>query len=195
VTVAELTDGPWVKANAVMPAVGASVAEVVVIADADCWSPAAGEAVDIVLAGTSWAMPHGRVFRFTPEVSARILAGDEPERFGPNDTAEQPYWGVAGGGIVAVRRHVALDVPMDPRFEGWGGEDHAWGFALGTLHGYPWRSEAPIWHLWHPTPPRMTRMYSSEGSETLRRRYFAAQHKPDEMRALVDEAKQTAFTT
>jgi hypothetical protein len=189
VTVAELPDGPWVKARAVMPAVEASSAEIVIVADADCWSPAVPEAVEAVRAGASWAMPHGRVFRFTPEVTARVLAGDEPERFGPNDTAEQPYWGVAGGGIVAIRRDVALDVPLDPRFEGWGGDDHSWGFALGTLWGYPWRSEAPVWHLWHPAQRRMTRMYGSERSEALRRRYFAAQHKPGEMRAIVDEAK------
>lgn len=188
-TVAELPDGPWVKAHAVNPAAQASAADVVVVADADCWSPAVGDAVAMVEAGRAWAMPHGRVWRFNEGFTQSVLVGADPAACRPEWATETPYWGVAGGGIVALRRDVALDVPLDPRFEGWGGEDHAWGFALRTLYGDPWRTEAPLWHLWHPPEPRMTRKVGSMRSELLRRRYFSAQGSVEAMRALVDEAK------
>lgn len=189
VTVAEAPPGRWVKARAVMPAVEASAADVVVVADADVWCDAAPVAVEAVAQGVAWAVPHGMVWRLAEQVTVDVLAGVDPAGLWSEAMAERPYWGVAGGGLVVLRRDVALDVPLDARFEGWGGEDHAWGFALRALHGDPWRSESPLWHLWHPPAPRMTRKIGCMESETLRRRYFAAQSDPAAMRALVDEAR------
>ena len=184
--VADGSHGPWVKANVVMPAIERSTADVVIVHDADVWvSDGLQGAVKALRAGFAWSVPHRAVNRLTAASTAAVLAGAEPD---DGDLEEVPYLGVAAGGVVAVRRDVALDTPMDPRFEGWGGEDHAWGFALHGLHGVPWRGDAPLWHLWHPPQPRVDRKVGSHRSEQLRRRYLMAALEP-EMRAIVEEAK------
>jgi len=185
-TVAEAPSGPWVKALAVMPAIEGSLAPVVIVADADVWiaTDAVVNAVTTVCEGAAWAVPHLLVHRLTESATLRVLAG------GPFDgpTTEPPYIGVASGGVVVLDRQVALDVPLDPRFEGWGGEDHAWGYALEALHGPPARGDADLWHLWHPPAPRIARHAGSMPSELLRRHYRLTSMGPVEgMRQLIAE--------
>lgn len=189
VTIAQTSGpGPWVKAEAVNPAVGISGADIVIIADADVWCEAVPDALVAVQRGAPWAIPHGKVHRLTAASTAAVLAGTHPARLGPGATSETPYIGVASGGLVVLAREIALDVPLDRRFRNWGGEDHAWGFALQTLHGEPWRSSAPLWHLWHEPEPRINRRVGNQASEALRRRYAAARgHRPS-MRAIIEEA-------
>lgn len=188
-TVAELADGPWVKALAVMPAVARSTADVVVVADADVWCDphSVDSAVTATLDGAAWAIPHLMVQRLTEEATAAVLSGASPDDF---PTCENPYVGVASGGMVALRRDVALDVPLDARFCGWGGEDHSWGYALTTLHDSPPRGTAPLWHLWHPPAERVSRRIGSLRSERLRRLYHRARYSPDEMRRMIAEVPQ-----
>lgn len=175
--------GPWVKANVVMPAIERSTADVVVVHDADVAVGGLRDAVEALQRGAAWSVPHGPVHRLTRASTEQVLAGADPT---DGDLDEAPYWGIASGGAVAVRRDVALDIPMDPRFVGWGGEDHAWGYALHVLHGTPWRGDRPLWHLWHPPQPRVDRMVGSEPSERLRRRYRDA-CLASEMRAIIEE--------
>ena len=82
-------------------------------------------------------------------------------------------------------RKLALDIPLDPRFVGWGGEDLAWGYALTTLAGEPWRSDEPLYHLWHPTPARQSRKLGSSENERVRRLYREARLFVTDMEALV----------
>lgn len=192
VTVAEHHSGPWVKALAVMPAVAASSAEVIVVADADVWLDRAldrlHQAVEAVTGEAAWAVPHGKVHRLTPEATSAVYGGRWPGERDADALSEPAYYGVAAGGLLVLPRAVALDTPLDPRFEGWGGEDHAWGYALGALWGRPWRSSStPLWHLWHPTPERLSRMVGSHASENLRRRYRDARVQAAEMRRVVAE--------
>lgn len=186
VTVAEAPDGPWCKAEVLRPAIEASTADIVFVVDADVWCDGIPQAVAAVEAGAPWVIPHLVVRRLTEAATGRLLAGGEPE---PNEITEPPYIGVMSGGLVVVRRDVALDVPMSASFVGWGGEDHAWGWALATLIGDPWRGEEPLWHLWHPPAERISRLAGSEASEQLRRRYFSAQNDRPAMRALVEAGR------
>jgi hypothetical protein len=201
--------GPWCKANAVssgvtvargLDAVGDDVLvdvsgdDVLVVHDADCWSDGLAEAIDAVATGRAqWAIPHSDVHRLTPEATAEVLAGKDPDVGMPLVPHHEgghcrPYRGVPGGGIVVLARDAYEHVPLDPRFLGWGGEDEAWGLALNALLGEPWRGDAPLWHLWHPPQSRLNRHVGSDTSHALLTRYqYAAKDGPEAMRALVDE--------
>jgi hypothetical protein len=189
VSVAHYTGCPWVKAAAVNPMVAAASAPVVVVADADCWSVDVPAAVEAVAAGEAeWAVPMHRIRRFNREFTVRVLGGADPDRHTSTSLEERVYHARDGGGIVVARRDVLVDVPLDPRFEGWGGEDVSWGTALRCLHGRPWRGTADLWHLWHPPQPRSDRVVLTQANDALARRYDHARNNPDVMRALVDEA-------
>jgi hypothetical protein len=185
VTIAEGGD-PWCKAAAVMPAIARSAAEIVVMADADVWCDRIGEAVDAVRDGAAWAIPHRGVFRLTEPATRDVLAGGAPDL---QAICEPAYLGLEGGGIVVARREHLLDVPMDPRFVGWGQEDSSWGYALRTMLGRPARRPGQLVHLWHPPQPRATRKRGSDASWQLGRRYHHALDDPAAMRQLLTEAR------
>lgn len=180
---------PWVKAEAVNPAVRASRAEVIVIADADVWCAGLPEAVEAVKDGAPWAIPHRQVRRLSRETTARLI---ETDTIG-DDLIQRPYTGVLGGGYVVARRETLLEIPLDPRFVGWGQEDVSHGLALLTLAGAPWRGRADLIHLYHPPQDRMTRKYGTPAGRALYRRYLKAKHDPEAMRALIREFDQDVF--
>lgn len=164
-------DGPWRKSLAVADAIGRASGEILVVADADVWCDHTPDAVDR-LAPRSRAMvavPHGRVRRLT--ASATDVARATGRLAG--ELEEPPYRGRYGGGITVIRRSVWDEVPLDPRFVGWGQEDDAWGIALHWHYrSRAVRHGAPLWHLWHPHPPRQTRSIGSDESEALLIRYI-----------------------
>lgn len=176
---------PWSKGAAVNPAVWSSSADVVLVADADVVCDAR-EAVAAVEAGAAWAIPHRGVHRLTREGTEAVYAGE------PGDAQaldERPYLGVEGGGVVIARRETLIEIPLDPRFVGWGQEDESWAVAMRAMLGEPWRGREPLIHLWHPPEPRISRRRGSRDGWALRRRYFKAQHSQDAMRALLQEAR------
>lgn len=177
---------PWCKAEAVMPAIEASDADVIVVADADCWAPHLDAAIEAVADGAPWAIPHRGVFRLDEQGTAAVLSGEQWERQPLEDRA---YLGIEGGGIVVLSRTVALDCPFDRRFVGWGQEDECWGAALRCLYGAPKRIRGPLVHLWHPPQQRLDRRVGSLDGWMLRRRYFAAADRPDAMRNLIEEGR------
>jgi hypothetical protein len=191
--------GPWCKAEAVAAGLTDSAAQVVVVADADCWSAGIPAAVDLVRSGAPWAMPHRLVHRLSPEATAQVLAGEEPhEGMAVDPVIRKPYGGTPTGGIVVVHRDVWDDCPLDPRFRGWGHEDDSWGRALDAFYGRPARPPQPtprLYHLWHPPQPRQTWGLGSQESWDLNLRYVrawkAARQRGDTapMRALIEEAR------
>jgi hypothetical protein len=190
-------DGAWCKANHVahLAALASPEADVLVVSDVDVWvDPAAVRAaVDLVTRGdVTWAVPHRDVYRLNAAATAELIARPVPG--GPpavaaGDLAERPYRGHLGGGVVVLGRRAALDVPLDPRFVGWGQEDDSWAMALVTLAGKPWRGSADLVHLWHPPQPRMNRMYGSAQGQALAARYRRASGHPVAMRGLLAEIR------
>lgn len=180
---------PWVKADAVRRALPRADAEVLVIHDADVlvMPLMLRAAVHAVETGATWAVPHGAVHRYDAPSTRAFIEGRHDHVV---TLARRPYRGLAGGGIVVLRRDVYEDCPLDPRFVGWGGEDEAWGWALETLHGAPRRFEVQLVHLWHPhatghrNPQRPQRLESN----VLHRAYRNARGRPELMRELVDSA-------
>lgn len=158
--------GPWCKAKAVGEALAESTEPVVVIADADSVTAGIQGAVDAVQRGASWAMPHLKVYRMSRDATQEIYNGAAPGSLtGRRIWLDQdPYKGFEGGGITVMRRDTYLNCPLDPAFVGWGQEDEAWAMALNGLYGAPWRGQAPLYHLWHEKPARLTRYAGSAAS-------------------------------
>lgn len=180
----EHDDGPWCKAAAVWSGLTRADGELLVIADADVWTDGVDAALDAVAAGAPWAVPHRLVHRLTPHATARVLAGVPPDRL---PTEQPPYKGFEGGGITVLTRDLYDQVPLDPRYAGWGQEDESWALGLRVLAGAPWRGTAPLYHLWHPPQPRLSRRWGTRDGMALHRRYRAAAQSPHRMRALLDE--------
>lgn len=184
--------GEWRKATAVLAAAWRSTGQILVVADADVWSPTIAQAVAAVEAGAPWALPHRRVRRLTATATDQVLAGAPLTEQLALD--EPPHLGHPAGGILALPASLLADVPPDPRFAGWGHEDDAWAAALTTLAGLPWRGDTDLWHLWHPPQPRQSRSTGSPESEALWQRYARSRRQPGGMRRLVDEGA-TAWPT
>ena len=175
-------DGPWVKALAVSDAFSRASGDVLAVVDADVWSEGGlGEAVDAVLAGSPWAVPHTEVRRLTRQATEAVLSGGPVQ----GGLEQRPYRGVAGGGMVVLTREALATVPLDERFAGWGQEDQAWGLALTAVFGQPYRSTEPLWHLWHEPQDRLSRSTGSMSGRLLLRRYQAASGSRDGMLALL----------
>jgi hypothetical protein len=182
-------EGPWSKGAAVNPALEASSAEVVIIADADVFCEGLERCVYAIISGlATWGMPHRKVLRLDEAGTADFIAGGVPVSF-----AQRPYEGVWGGGVVVGQGEALLDAPLDTRFKAWGQEDVSWALALQTLHGTGWRGDADLIHLFHPPQERMTRQKGSRESWELYLRYRKARNDPEAMRALIAEAKEDAW--
>lgn len=187
VTISQLEDGPWVKADAVNRAVADAREDRLVIADSDVWSEHVGSAV-AALDRHAWSMPHRPVYRLTQAATSEVLAGAPLTTFGTHrGLSERPYFGAPAGGLFCVPRSTLVAIPMDRRFVGWGGEDYSLGDALTTLAGRPARHDKPLWHLWHPPQERVSRRVGSRANHELRRRYLNAYNHPERMRQLVAE--------
>ena len=185
--IVEATHGgePWSKSEAIMRAAVNAPDDVLVLHDADSFTVGLGDAVEHVAEHGCWAVPHGRVHRLS-EAATGALLDDRP--FSIQDCVTRPYSGLAGGGIVVIRRADLLRVPFDPRFRGWGGEDSSFGHAAKWLLGDPWRGTAPLVHLWHPPAERHSEREGSLNNRTLQLRWLDAR-TPGKVQQLVDEAR------
>ena len=187
VTVAEGA-GAWSKGAAVNPTVAASDAELVIVADADSWvTLEATEKACEQAEARGWAMPHSTVKRLSRAGTTAVYRGEVD--ISKARMERSPYPALPGGGILMVRRDVWDTIGgFDPRFVGWGGEDHAVGLALATLSGpVSRRRVAPLWHLWHQPSPNNRR--PSPESRRLDERYRKARNNPQAMRELVKEVR------
>lgn len=184
VTIATGPPGDWSKGAAVNPAAATATAQMLVIADADSYVAADHlERAMTVAQRVGWAMPHSIVKRLSRASTTDILA-DRPCK--PR-LERGAYPALPGGGIIVCTREAWSTIGgFDPRFRGWGGEDHAIGLALRTLVApVPPRTPAPLWHLWH-TPAAHCRR-PTQATRDLDARYRAARDKPDLMRQIVTE--------
>ena len=183
VTIAEMS-GPWSKGAAVNPALDASTADIIIAADADSFVDEQHLDRAILHAEVhGWAMPHSIVKRFDRSSTADILAG----RPGRRRLERGSYPALPGGGIVVATKQAWSTVRgFDPRFVGWGGEDHALGLAFGALVApVNTRRHAALCHLWHPPHPHCRK--PSQANRDLDARYRKARRNPDLMADLVGE--------
>lgn len=185
-------DGEWCKAEAVADGLRyVHDADVIVVHDADVLVSL--RSIELAIAAVreelaEWAIPHRLVHRLDEETTVLTCdTGVVP--VSTRQLVRWPYVGVAGGGVTVLRRETYDDCPLDARFKGWGSEDIAWGWALETLHGAPWRGDAALYHLFHPhAAPGAVRSPLLE-SEILRRNYRGGRTRPDRMRSLVEGAR------
>lgn len=183
-------DGPWIKAKAVADGLNRTDAEILVIADADVHCPTEATVQTVADGRFDWGVPHRRILRLTLKATADLMLGGlTPEQVAGPHLDEPGTRAHAGGGVLVIRRLAYEQVPFDARFEGWGYEDDAIGWALWRLVGAPFEDNQRLVHLWHPPQERVARSVGSEASVALMERYFQAQADPAAMRALVDEGR------
>jgi hypothetical protein len=179
--------GRWVKADAVTDGLSRASGGILVIADADVWV----DPSEALASCDTWAVPHMMVHRLSESSTERVLAGEDWRGLPldpSNSQDRKPYRGQIGGGVTVIRREVLEDIPMDPRFVGWGQEDAAWAHALTCLAGTPWRGTHDLVHLWHPPQPRRSRNVGNEAGRELYGRYQKARRNPALMQTLIEES-------
>lgn len=175
----------WCKADAVADGLSRASGDVLVIHDADVYSGHLAEVIHAVEAGDyQWGAPHRSVYRLTEQGTQQFFDG-ERER----PLTSECHHAVLGGGIVVVTRAKYEQAPLDPRFVGWGGEDQAWCAALMTIAGKPLILRQPLYHLYHPPQPRMTRKVGNVANDELRGRYIGARLVAKRMRDLIEEGR------
>lgn len=186
--------GTWSKGVALADAASRADGDVLVMHDADVFTSieSLAESVEQVQAGAPWSVPHMLVHRLTPKASEQVLASD-PKKATAADRARREvvryrYPGQPGGGIAVLTRSAWDQVPVDPRFLGWGGEDEAWGIALDATIGRHHRGQAPLLHLWHPLQPTHAHNRAVlPSTQELVDRYKATQGRPDEVARILQE--------
>lgn len=187
---AVMPDEPWCKGKAIADAMKIVETEFVIVTDADVWAPGILDSMDHCWATGQWTIEQ-RLYRLDGPATWKVRRGELAfEDVRPAHLEGKPYRQRNAGAPSVFRTETVLDVPMDPRFVGWGGEDLAWSDALHALAGGARRMAGPVYHLWHPhdgTPHRRP-----EGANAaLYDRYQRARYLPGEMRAIINEFKET----
>ncbi len=185
-------EGEWRKGVAIMRAAEEAQDGVLIIADADVWTPGIDQAVSLIHRGHPWVKPHRRFVRLTPEATREVLDGGDIEALGdrPQSWIEKPYRQTPCGGIVLMRRDVLFKYPPDPRFVGWGGEDTSWRDVLKGLVGRPGQGNLTAYHLWHPSKVEIHRARPSKRNSPLRLRYKRARANRPKLKELVAETHE-----
>lgn len=151
-----------------------------------------------------WFVPYRKLYRLKQEPTELVLQSDprNPLRFSNPPASEHvesttsAAYGHHYGAMCQVMPREAFECVglMDPRFEGWGGEDVAFLRAVETLWGKNKSIDMPIFHLWHPSIGTTAMDKCWEGqtrpqvNNQLATRYGKATGDRVKMRALVDEA-------
>jgi hypothetical protein len=184
---------PFSKTVAVNACAARSHGEILVILDADTW--AAPHIIDTgvqIAASGGWALPD-YIYRLNQTATSQLLT-QPPTTPWPEFTVDDTDWaGHVTGAIHILPRHAFDTVGgMDPRFRGWGGEDHAFSLALDTLHQHRTVLANRIYHLYHPRPLNPAGVHGWPGqthrNNPLNYRYIQALNDPTAMRSLLAEA-------
>jgi hypothetical protein len=185
-------DPPWSKGTAVRNCLRYARGDVIVVHDADSTVDNLADAVEVVEMGAAWCVPHSRIVRLNEHTTGQWLTRPVPHRLPAVTARHRERYAkpsVHGGGVTVLQRKILEDVPVDPRFRGWGGEDLAWGRALGTLHGEAVQLQTDLIHLWHPPRPEHWMVKGTVLPETqaLADRYCQANGDPAAVRRLLAE--------
>jgi hypothetical protein len=186
-------EGQWCKGLAVHRGAQQTHADILVVADADVICGDVREPVaQIETLRSGWAVPHRLVYRMSEDATNMMISdGRQPPLVAPGVVSPdfvEIHTGKAGGGLVVLPHKLLDDVPIDPRFCGWGQEDLSWSRALTMIAGHPWRGTAPLLHLWHEPQGRISRGVGSIESYALWQQYQQASTMPA-MLDVVDAAR------
>ena len=211
---------PFSKALAVNNAAARSTGDIFVIVDADGYVPfhavltCAEHIQQARKAGHKlWYVPYRQFYRLTEKSTACVTssAPDTPLGFScppPDDVIQNSSGSGHGhwyGALIQIMPREAFEEVggWDPRFRGWGGEDHAAMRATDTLYWPHKTLPGQVLHLWHPMlgPAgaeawvdwrlRMWGGQSSAGAnDALSGRYYGAHGDATRMRNLVDEGRR-----
>ncbi len=180
-------DGPFNRSECIVRGALKTDAEVLIVHDADVvLNDDLRRSVERVRRSHGWSVPHRLLHRLTAEATSEALSG-APLRSGM-PTVQKPYKGNATGTLVVINRELALAVPPDVRFRGWGQEDEAWWCALDRIAGKCHRASADLFHLWHPPAERMNRRFGNADGKALLRRYERAYRSSKIMQQILDES-------
>jgi hypothetical protein len=150
-----------------------------------------------------WFIPYRHLYRLTQDATMELLESDPrmPLRFtSPPDlddveSTQGSEHGHRFGAMIQIMPREAYDEVgcMDPRFQGWGGEDIAFVRAVDTLYAKHKTTENDVVHVWHPSMDVEATIRMWPGQTTpgfnnhLASRYSMATGDRERMRALVDE--------
>ena len=208
---------PFSKSCAVNNAASKAHGDIFVIVDADGYVTA--EAILICAhrirkarkkGRRLWFVPYRQFFRLTERCSRHVLESNpyHPKKFSTpppkhciQNTSGSQHGHWFGALIQIVPREAFCEVGgWDPRFRGWGGEDHAAMEATDTLYWHHKTLPGQVLHLWHPMlgPEGLGpwvdwqhRMWpnqkASGNNDHLSRKYYGANGHPRRMRKLVNE--------
>jgi hypothetical protein len=192
---AQLPNGqPWIKAKAWHEGLQKASCDYVCLMDADCWVPALPEAVGLLSDGVRWVQGQNIVLRYDKATTGRLLSGEisiEDTFKLENIWEDQPRAASAGVGTI-LRREEADEIPLDPRFVGWGWEDNSWWEALTTMWGEPARLDSSFCYHFHHRPQfdKDRKPNSKNANWLLSRDYIRARGRPQRMQAVIDLARQ-----
>jgi hypothetical protein len=143
------SSGPYNKARSINRACRATVADVLIIADADCLVKRATleKAVELARDQSALVLPHTRTYLTTPDEARRVLAQDPQEG---NAIPFKMRGKVSPGGIWVIDRSAFLAHQLDERFEGWGDEDREFIRRVGFT-----RLDDTLVHIHHKPAPRV----------------------------------------
>ena len=179
------------RTQGILDAYSRAEGDVLVVADADCFTDGLPEAVGNVET-MGWAIPHLMLHRLSADSTALVIEGVDWRGLplsSDNRQDSKPYVGFETGTLLVITRDAFDCAPPDPRFVGWGHEEEAWSLALRRLVGAPWRGTADLVHLWHPPAERQARGRGNDANFNLYTRYRLARHDVKKMHALIEEAK------
>jgi predicted glycosyltransferase involved in capsule biosynthesis len=206
------SDRSFSKTSAINKAAKRADGDIFVILDADCYisGDILVECAEKIRRSQGygyplWFIPYRHFYRLNEETSLYILMSDpeDPLRIKspPDDNLivqkhkNENSHGHGFGAMIQVLPREAFELVggMDPRFNGWGGEDVSFMRAVDTLYGHHKTTKNDVYHLWHPTIGESfnDRMWTGQinpgNNNELSSRYSAAFNDRARMRALVDE--------
>ncbi len=158
---------PFSKSVAINDAARHAKGDIFVIADADGYVP-----IEAVLESAHrirkarrknqrlWYVPYRHFYRLTEAAAQKVLQSHPGNPHTFSDIGGSEYvtnekgspFGHWYGALIQIMPREAFETVggADPRFRGWGGEDHSLMHAVDTLWGRHKTLSGHVMHLWHP---------------------------------------------
>ncbi len=161
---------PFSKTSAVNAAAAKARGDILVILDADAYVShslilrCAGEIRRARRRGRRlWFVPYRRFYRLSKDATERVLSSDPRDPWHPDDPPLQthldpvhginPKYGHHFMAMIAILPREGFEEVggMDPRFQGWGGEDISFMRAVDTIYVNHKTVNRSVFHLFHGT--------------------------------------------